>query len=230
MSAQLLEGYSALEKTAYVSAIASIATADQSASESEIAYLKNLTRSAELTEAETAQVLTAAVETNGQGLKAALDVLKNSELRFSLVTDLIAFAQSDNDLAQPEKTHISAIATYLEINPAQMEALNEYVRQTVTPPAALPLSEQSEGGWGSLLSGSGIGQKLQSSGINIGSLAKGLLSFVGPMILGNLLNKGMQGSKAPAGLNQGGLGSIFGGLSGGKGFSGIGGLLSGLLK
>ena len=230
MSAPLLEGYSALEKTAYVTAIASIATADQSASESEIAYLKNLTRSAELTEAETAQVLTAAAETNGQGLKAALDVLKNSELRFSLVTDLIAFAQSDNDLAQPEKTHISTIATYLEINPAQMEALNEYVRQTVTPPPALPLSGQAEGGLGSLLSGSGIGQKLQSSGINIGSLAKGLLSFVGPMILGNLLNKGMQGSKAPGGLNQGGLGSILGGLSGGKGFSGIGGLLSGLLK
>ncbi|MEP7259209.1 MAG: TerB family tellurite resistance protein [Flavitalea sp.] len=232
MGAQMLEGYSSLEKTAYVTAIASIATADKSASDQEITYLGHLAEAAGLSENEKQQVAAAASETSGQPLKNALDVLKSSELRYSLVTDLIAFAKSDNNVVDQEKTHIASIANYLQINDDQLEALNHYVEETATQPAALGIAGAgaSSGGLGGIIDNLGLGQKLQNSGINIGSLAKGLIGFIGPMIMGNMLNKGMQGTNASSGLNQGGLGSLIGSLTGGAGNAGIGGFLSNLLK
>jgi len=232
MNTQILDGFSAAEKTAYVTAIASIATADQSASELELNYLQNLAQVAGLSDADTARVVTAATETNGESLKPALDSLKNSELKYSLVTDLMAFAQADNEVVDQEKTHIQTIASYLNISSEQMEALNEYVQHTTQQAVATPLSGQSAaGGLDGLLSGSGLGEKLQNSGINIGSLAKGLLSFVGPMIMGNLLNKGLQSPNATGKLpGGGGLGDLLGGLTGGSGSGGggLGDLLGGL--
>jgi len=233
MTTQILQGFNATEKTAYVTAIASIATADQSASELELDYLKNLAQAAGLSEEEIQQVSAAAAEANGQSLKNALDILKSSELKYSLVTDLMAFAQSDKNVAEQEKTHIAAIASYLQIDATQLQALNEFVQQTAAQPAAMALSGEMapSGGLEGILGNFGLGDKLKNSGINIGNLATGLMSFVGPMIMGNLLNKGLQGSNASGGLNQGGLGSLISGLSGGKNSSGgIGGFLSNLLK
>ncbi|HMF71175.1 MAG TPA: TerB family tellurite resistance protein [Flavitalea sp.] len=250
MSTQILEGYSDAEKAAYLKAIASIATADQTASDQEITYLANLAEVAGLGEDEQQQIITAAKDTSGSSLKFSLDVLKSSELRFSLVADLIAFAESDNNLVEQEKTHIASIAEYLGINETQLEALNEYVKEaSVQPAEAMGISgEVGSGGAGGILGNLGLGDKLKNSGINMGSLAKGLISLVGPMIMGNMLNKGLQGSKATSGLNAGtggglgdllggtsgqaggGLGSLIGSLSGGKGFGGIGGFLSNLLK
>lgn len=241
MSTQILEGYSTKEKTAYVTAIASIATADQSASEQEIEYLSNLAEVAGLGEAEQQQIASAASDTTGSELRGALNILKTSELRFSLIADLIAFAESDNNFVEQEKTHIATIANYLGINENQLEALSAYVKEAATQPAeamgfSSSVGQEATGfssdvnhgatGFGSMFGNSGVSEKLQSSGINIGSLAKGLISFVGPMIMGNMLNKGLQGSKATAGLNTGGggLGDLLGGGGGG-----IGGALGGLL-
>jgi uncharacterized tellurite resistance protein B-like protein len=234
MSTQILEGYTSLERAAYITAIASIATADQSASEQEEAYIGNLADAAGLKDNEKQQVFTAARETSGASLKNALDILKTSELKYSLVADLIAFAEADSNVAGQEKQHIASIASYLQINADQLQALNEYVKEAATQPAdAMGIfgGNSNTSGAGGILENLGLGQKLQNSGINIGSLAKGLISFVGPMIMGNMLNKGMQGRGATAGLNQGGgLGSLISSLSGGKGFSGIGGFLGKLLK
>jgi len=227
MSTAILEGYSSKEKTAYIIAIASIATADQSASDQELAYLTNLADSAGLSESEKNEVAYAAKETSGQSLKPALDILKSSELKYSLITDLIAFAESDSNVAQQEKQHIASIADYLGINADQLSLLNEYVQETANsnqPAEAMGIA--GSGGLGGMLGNLGLGDKLQKSGINIGSLTKGLIGIVGPMIMSKMLNKGLQGSNAPGSVN-GGLGSLLGGLTGGKG---IGGLLSGFLK
>ena len=120
MSTPILEGYSSQEKTAYIIAIASIATADQSASDQEMNYLTNLAEASGLSESEKNEVAYAAKETSGQSLKPALDILKSSELKYSLITDLIAFAESDNNVVDQEKQHIAAIASYLDINADQL--------------------------------------------------------------------------------------------------------------
>lgn len=235
MSNEMLAGASPAEKTAYLTAIASIATADNSASEAEIGYLLDLADHAGLSEEGKAEVEQAALDTTGSGLKNALDILKSSELRFSLVTDLIAFAESDSNLAPEEKEHIASVANYLGINAQQLEALNDYVKQAAEQPAAAFASSGSAGLGGLLdnLGVGGIGDKLKSSGINIGSLAKGLLSFVGPMVIGNLVSKGLNRGRTTSNAGLGGLGdigSLVGSLTGGKGMSGIGGFLSNLLK
>jgi len=97
---KLLKDYSDLEKGSYLGAIASIATADRAASEEELEYIEALADSAELSEQQKEAVQKAATELSGEELEKCLDNLKNSELRFSLITDLIAFAESDQHYTQ----------------------------------------------------------------------------------------------------------------------------------
>lgn len=254
MSAQLLEGHSTADKTAYLIAIASIATADHSASDNEVEYLMNLADSAGLNDDERNSVAEAARDASGNQLRGALDHLKSGDLKYSLVADLIAFAQADSNLAPEEKQHIAGIANYLGIDANQFKNLNEYVQVAAEEPASLGLMDEA----GAMderqgfLGDRGLGQRLSGSGINLGSLTKGLIGFVGPMILGSLLSRGMQSNPRSGGtpgggglggmlggsgglggmLGSGGLGGILGNLTGGRGLSGsgLGGLLSGLFR
>jgi uncharacterized tellurite resistance protein B-like protein len=227
----LLDGHTPAEKTAYITAIASIATADNSASDTEISYLMDLADHAGLTEQDKQVVAVAAKDTTDSALRQSLDTLKTSELRFSLVADLIAFAESDNNLAPEEKQHIAGVADYLGIDKSQLEALNDFVKQSANQPAAEMVAAGGlPSGTQGLLDKLGIGDKLQSAGINLGSLTKGLMSFVGPMIIGNLISKGLNRTGGTATAGQGGISNLLGGLTGGRGLSGIGGFLSNLLK
>src|SRR6185503_19973152 len=90
-----LKDYSDLEKGAYLGAISSNATADNSASQEEIEYIMALADSAGLSDEQRQAVRRAATELTGQELTKCLDILKNSDLKYSLVTDLISFAESD---------------------------------------------------------------------------------------------------------------------------------------
>jgi uncharacterized tellurite resistance protein B-like protein len=60
MDTQLLQNYSEAEKAAYLSAIASLATADRQASEAETQFLHALAQQAGLSEGAAQQVLAAA--------------------------------------------------------------------------------------------------------------------------------------------------------------------------
>ncbi|MEP6728138.1 MAG: TerB family tellurite resistance protein [Bacteroidota bacterium] len=221
MSTQILSGVSASEKKANLTAIASIATADNIASETEINYLLDLATHTGLTDSDKDAVKQAALDATGSSLKPALDVLKTSELKYSLITDLIVFAESDNNLAPEEKTHIAAVAKYLGVDDSQVKILHEYVQQ-----AALQPAENIAADSGGLL------DKLKGAGINMSGLAKGLMSFVAPMIIGNLVSKGMNkgGSSSTGAGGLANIGSLVGNLTGGKGMAGIGGFLSNLFK
>jgi len=247
----LLDGHTPAEKKAYLTAIASIATADHSASDTEVNYLMDLANHAGLSEEDKQAVAAAAKDTSDSALRESLDSLKTSELRFSLIADLIAFAESDNNLAPEEKQYIAGVADYLGIDKTQLEALNHFVQQSATQPAAEMMASAGAAPSGAdLPDQSGIGAKLQSAGIDLGSLTKGIMSFVGPSMIVNLISKGLnRGGAAPSGqggggianiignltggggaAGQGGIADLLGGLTGGKGLSGIGGFLSNLLK
>src|SRR5215216_5624075 len=126
---KLLKDYSDVEKGSYLGAIASIATADRTASEEELEYIRTLADSAELSPEQKEAVERAATELSGEELKACLDNLKGSDLRFSLVTDLIAFAESDQNYSAQEKANIEKIASYLNINQQQFSLLNQFVHK-----------------------------------------------------------------------------------------------------
>jgi uncharacterized tellurite resistance protein B-like protein len=234
---KLLKDYSDVEKGSYLGAIASIATADRIASEEELEYIQALADSAELSVEQKQAVERAATELSGEELQTCLDNLKASDLRYSLVTDLIAFAESDQNYTEEEKANIEKIAQYLNINKQQFSLLDQFVKKTKETNVQ-PEQMQQQGFLGSL----GLEDKFKNSGINFGSLTKGLLGFAGPMILGSLLSRGMRGRSGggPGGMLTGGLGGMFGGggglgsltsmLNGGRGLGSTGGLFSRILR
>ena len=244
---KLLKDYTDVEKGSYLGAIASIATADRAASEEELEYIQALADSAELSDEQKEAVERAATELSGEELKRCLDVLKGSDLRFSLITDLIAFAESDQNYSPEEKANIEKISEYLNINKQQFSLLDQFVKKTAETNAP-PEKIQQQGFLGSL----GLEDKFKGAGINIGSITKGLLGIAGPIILAGLVSRGMRGRSggglggmSTGGLggmlgSGGGLGGMFGGggglgsltsmLNGGRGLGSAGGLFSKILK
>ncbi|MGZ8524079.1 MAG: TerB family tellurite resistance protein [Chitinophagaceae bacterium] len=238
---KLLKDYSDAEKGAYLGAIASIATADHTASEEELEYILQLAESADISDEQKQAVIRAATELSGDELARCLDILKTSDLRFSLITDLMNFGQSDQDYSAEEKKNVEKIASYLQINQEQFSLLDQFVNKTSQVEVA-----PEEAGNPGFLSSLGLDEKFKKAGIDWKTVGKGLLGIAGPMILARMLSGrrrgnrntfagGGLGSSAGGGIGSmlgrgGGLGSLIGGLSGGRGFANSGGLLSRVLK
>jgi uncharacterized tellurite resistance protein B-like protein len=227
---RILEGHSDLEKGAYLGAIASLATADREASEEEIDYIEQLCDAAGLSDRQKEFVVRAATELTGEDLKKCLDVLKNSELKYSLITDLIAFGKADNNYSEEEQQNVQKIAAYLGIEQKQFSLLDQFAEKAS---AADETPEEMQNP--SFLSSLGIKDQMQKAGINPQSLLKGLIGIAGPMLLAGMLSGGMRRRSGFGGFGGGmmgggmfgggGLGSIIGMLSGGRGIGSTGGLL-----
>ncbi|WP_308239891.1 TerB family tellurite resistance protein [Hymenobacter sp. J193] len=217
---QLLQQYSEPEKTAYLSVIASLASADREASAAEVEFLQQLAQSAGLSSGAAQQVIAAAQDSTNESVKSNLDALRQSDLRFSLVTDLISFARADGAYSNTEEEMVNKISTYLGITPQQTHALEQVVDQAAqVPHSASDPAKQSFLG--------GIGDKLDSVGIPKGALMAGLLGVVAPMVISKVMSG--RGSQM-GGMGGGPLGGSMGGLMGGAmGGSSMGGLLGGLL-
>lgn len=234
----LLEGSTDLEKGAYLGAIASLATADRQATEEEIEYLKALCEAAKLSPQQTDAVIKAASDISAQDINRCLDLLKTSDLKYSLVTDLIAFAKADSNYSEQEQQSVQKMAKYLGVDQKQYSLLDNFAQQAtssnVTPEeAASP----------DFLSKLGIKDKLQSVGINGGSLLKGLLGIAAPLILTKMITGGLNRNRGfgmgggfggmsggfgglGGGLFGGGLGSVISMINGGRGMGSLGGLFS----
>ena len=162
----------------------------------------------------------AAQSANNQGIQQNLDALKGSDLRFSLVTDLISFARADGAYSNDEEAMINKMSQYLGINAEQKQTLESVVDQA----AQVPHNPQDPGKQGFL---NGLGDKLSSVGIPKGALMTGLLGVVAPVVLSRVMSGGSnQGQGSGGGLMGGSMGSLLGGLGGG---GSMGGLLGGLL-
>jgi uncharacterized tellurite resistance protein B-like protein len=206
---QILSGHSDAEKGAYLAAIASIATADTEASEVELDHLTALCEAAELSPEQTEKVLAAATSTEEQELLQNLDVLKTSDLKYSLVTDLFAFAKSDGNYSEEEQHSVAKISNYLGIDQTQFGLLGEVADKT-NQAASLGEEAQTQG----VQSAFGMGDKLKASGINSGGLLKGLISMAAPFIIGRMM-RGNRGRSSSGGGILGQLGGMLGGNSGG---------------
>jgi len=222
----ILEGYSDMEKGAYLAAIASISSADRSASPEELEYLEALSESANISEEQKNLIREAAKDISGEDLNRCLDVLKGSELRFSLVSDLIAFAGADQNYSSEEKQNVEKIASYLGVNLEQYSVLDQFTKKAVKEvPSHAEELENEKTSPKSFLDGLGFGDKLKNAGINSNSLLKGALGIMGPIILAQMF----RGRRRSGGLG-GNSGGMFGGSGGGMlGGGGGGGLLGGLL-
>lgn len=209
----ILSESSDTEKVAYLGAIASIATADRQATPEEIEYISVLCDSANLSSQQKQAILDTADDIGGGEVTQYIDVLKNSDLKYSLVTDLIAFAKSDSDYSEEEQQSIHKMAAHLGVDQQQYAVLDQFVQKAGT-------SAPEQASSPDFLSSSGLKDKLQSAGINGNSLLKGLISIAGPMILAKMMSGG-SGRNRGGGMFGGG-GGMFGG--GGGMFGGSGGM------
>lgn len=231
MEKTLLKDYPDKERGAYLCAIASIATADHQATPEELDHISELAEAADLNEQQKQIILRAASELEPADLRECLDVLKNSELRFSLVADLIAFAEADGHYSNEEKAVIERISEHLNINKEQYSLLDDFVHQSPALPAGDDDTAATTQGF---MQQQGLTDKLGKAGINMGSLTKGLLAAAGPMLLSRLFSggAGRRGGMNPGGmLGGGGIGGMLGGgggggMFGGRGGGGIGSIIS----
>jgi tellurite resistance protein len=229
----ILAGYKDQEKGAYLGAIASIATADRQASEDELQHIAALCDAADVSQTQKEAVIRAASEINGEELKKCLDVLKTSELKYSLVTDLIAFAKSDGNYGEEEQQRVVEISRHVGVDQNQFSLLNEFTEKAAAK--EIPDEEKAKP---SFLSSLGLTEKMKNAGINSNGLLNGLLGIAGPMILGSIVSSALRGrGRSSTGMfgnmggltGGGGLGSVIGMLSGGRGFRNTGGLLGRIL-
>jgi uncharacterized tellurite resistance protein B-like protein len=199
----ILKDYSDQEKTAYIASIASIATADRQASDEEIEFLQALTDSAGLSQAEEQVVLQSARDTSTANLQGHLSVLKNSNLRFSLISDIIGFAKADGHYTPEKESKIKQIASYLNIDESQYSALNQFVDKAATAQqSGQDITQQG------FLDSSGVGSTLKQSGISSGFM-KGALAFMAPIIMSRMMGRGR------GGMGGGLLAVYYGGMGGG---------------
>jgi uncharacterized tellurite resistance protein B-like protein len=114
------------ERVDYLAVVASIAAADARLQNSEKAKLRELGRSLDLPEDRMREVLDVAERPTGS-VERRLDRLKDSDLRFALLTDCIFLAHADNDFGDDEKEEIGRLGTALGVSGEQLAALVEYV-------------------------------------------------------------------------------------------------------
>lgn len=231
-STPLLKDYPDKEKEAYLGVIASIATVDREASKEEVEFLIALSDAAEMSDVQQQEVLTAANDPLNLHLKAHLDIIRDSDLRFALVTDIIAFAKADNKYTSEEVLRIKEIAKYLRIGDEQLSALGEFVDKTTHP--GMKDQQVNEEGF---LHSSGFASTFKNLGIPVGGLMTGLLGILAPLAIGSMFGRrgyrsgfggGLLGSILGGGMRRGGMGSILSMLSGNRGYGGMNSVLGGL--
>lgn len=218
---QSLTDYPEKERTAYLAAVASVATPEDKATTEEEEFLTDLCEEAELSPPNRDHVLLEAQNPGSDNFEYYLDWLKQSELKYSFMVDVISFARTDGDYGEVEKQKILNVAKRLGINQAQYQALYEYVVQAEA-------AKEDEGIQKSFLERTGLAQRFRSLNIPIQGLLSGLLGslLINGFLAHNLRKSGLLNKFLGAKRYQkGGISSLVGLLSGPRGFPRTGSLL-----
>ena len=227
----LLSNFTEQEKTAYITALAALATSDREASDEERENLRELSNSAGLSADQEETIMKAAQDTSGQELIKSLDVLKGSDLRYGLITDLIAMAKADESYTQEEKGNIEKVSRYLNVNDSQFSILDQFVNKAADEERTPEEYRKPD-----FLRSTGMQDKFSNAGFNMESIGKSIFGFLGPILLAGLAGRTLRGRNSRSISNQGGgLGGMLGGILSGSGSQsgmsgGLGGLLSGLAR
>ncbi|MGF1534466.1 MAG: hypothetical protein ACFCUI_12240 [Bernardetiaceae bacterium] len=241
MASNALLQYDQPLRTAYLSVLAGIATADHQNTPEEVAFIEQMAAAAELSDNGWKMVQTAL--SNPSNIRPQLEQLKDSDLKFSLLTDVLNLCYADGSMDEKEAAQVAQITDVLAISQAQFQTIMQYVQkanqvaeQQETNPAMLGLT--GGGNIGDFLGQSGLLGMFQQNNIPTQNFQSG--STIGTMLTGmaasflqNKLTGGAAQQTAASGGGLGGmLGAVMGGLSGGGNAQagGLGGALGGLLN
>lgn len=219
-----MKDYPEKEKTAYLAAVASMATPEDQASAEEEEFLADLCDEAGLTQRNKEEVIMEARNPTNNGFENYIDFLRNSDLKYSFVVDILAYAKADGHYSDEEKRKIHRMADRLGISIEQYNVLYEYVEK----------AEQAQGEDASqegFLESTGLKKKFEELNIPVNGLLTGL---VGSMLMSGVMGGRRRRGGLLSGLlggggrrrRGGGLSSLVGMLSGNRGYRRSGGLLS----
>jgi uncharacterized tellurite resistance protein B-like protein len=113
-------------RVAYATVVAMMAAADNVIAVEELDELKGLCKALELTDEETTEVLGAASNQDRAAFARAIEQMKTSNLRFTLLADCISLAHADHELAPGEAESLQDLAKALGITDDQFASLQEY--------------------------------------------------------------------------------------------------------
>lgn len=124
-----LQKYSDTEKSAYIGAIASIASNNKPITEDEANFIRTLCRSINLpSEKETAILQEATASTTSHvHIWQYLEILKNSPLRYSLLVEIISAAKADSQYTLDEEDLIRQFGEVINITQLQSGVLAHFV-------------------------------------------------------------------------------------------------------
>ncbi|NJO02369.1 MAG: TerB family tellurite resistance protein, partial [Bacteroidia bacterium] len=116
-------------KTAYLVTMVAISTADRENTAEEVAFVDQMSAEAGLLEDSQAKVREAVRDSPGIDLNAQLEQLKDNEIKFALLTDLLNLSYADGELEKEEVDAIRQIQAKLEVSDEQFDALEKYVKE-----------------------------------------------------------------------------------------------------
>jgi|GEM_PF-5847786 len=114
-------------RTSYLMLLASMANADGKVEPSELEKLKEFCRIVGLSDESLQKVMAAATGKAGDITISQLEMLKTSNIRFSIMTDCIFMACADGNVACEEENEIQRIAKALDVKGDQIAAIRFYV-------------------------------------------------------------------------------------------------------
>lgn len=222
---QTLKDYPEKEKTAYLAAVASMATPEDKASQEQEEFLIDLAEESGLSAHNQEEVMNEARDPSNEGFERYLEWLKGSDLKYSFVVDIISFAKADGDYTEEEQKKIQRVADKLNISIEQFNALQEYVDKAEQAQD----EEASEEGF---LEETGLKKKFNDLNIPVKGILTGLVgSMLMRGVMGRRRRRGGMLSRLLVGgrRRRGGISSVISMLSGNRGYRRSGGLLSRLL-
>lgn len=111
----------------YARVVASLASEDNDVDDGEIESIRGLCGALGLPPAATEGVLLFAREPNPDRVRESLDVLRDTDLALTLVTDLVALAMSDGKYHINERRRIHALAAMLLVQEQQISKIEDYI-------------------------------------------------------------------------------------------------------
>ncbi len=209
MDAQQFSSQTEDIKKSYLIIMSAVASADRNNTDSELAFVEQMSKIAGLSEAGASEVKQAMTTT--PDLVAHLNKFKDNNLKFALVSDLVNLGYADGNLSAEETSTIKQIAQGLGITAEQFDAITQYVQSAnseASKTSGTPSVENK-----SFLDQIGLKGVFEKLGIPVehflaGTTITAALGGVAYMLLQNYTKPNAQGS------NAGTLGGMLGGFLG----------------
>ena len=166
--AHILEQYPEDERIAYLSVLSAVCYADKKFSDEEKHQLETLLDQLKITDDGKATIYSSIFALHHENKLANLEIIQslgNTDLKYTLISDLFRFSLSDGKLADEEKQYILEIGDFLDITEEQIDTL-QFVQEKLSQIEDTPsTSEKTK----QMLQS--ITEKLAGVGVPIGAIA-----------------------------------------------------------